>query len=51
MNKLLSILKAVFTMNDSYASRRKMIEDYLSQSVDRVDLERRERELRKRGWV
>ena len=27
------------------------IEEYLSQSVDRVDLERRERELVKRGYL
>jgi len=27
------------------------IEDYLSQSVDRVDFERRERELARRGYL
>lgn len=53
INKLKSIAY-YFTMEAldqrTQDNRREYIESYLSQSVDRYDLERRERDLERKGY-
>lgn len=44
------MLKAILKWFDRLDSRRSEEEYYLSQSVDMYDLERRQRELMKRGY-
>jgi len=44
------MLKAILKWFDRLDSRRLEEENYLSQSVDMYDLERRQRELMKRGY-
>jgi hypothetical protein len=51
ISKLYNMFKKAFAEKDVYAAHRQAIDKYLSQAVDRADLERLERELMKKGWV
>jgi hypothetical protein len=42
--------KTIDSSTPKLTRRQKEINDYLAQSVDRVDLERRERELDRKGY-
>jgi hypothetical protein len=55
MYKLIATLFAPVLQNNNNTikptRRQREIDDYLAQSVDRYDLERRERELSRRGYL
>lgn len=43
-------IKSFFKTEPNMSRRQREIEEYLSQSVDRCDLERRERYLERKGY-
>ena len=49
--KLYEMFRNAFAEKDINAVRSSAINKYLSESVDLIDLERRQRELMKKGWV
>lgn len=50
MKKFFSYIYS-FIFADPYAKQRERAEEYLSKSVDLMDLERREKELQRKGLL
>jgi hypothetical protein len=50
MKSFLTYLYNTFCV-DSYTRQRRWEEEYLAKSIDHVDLERRQRELQRKGYL